>query len=140
MLRRQPGSRQRPPAAPHQASDRKHKTDLTSLLVQIVAGAIGGSAAGAAAKQYSLGTLGNAIAGAIGGGIVGQLIGAVAGTAVEGWVGNFAGGAVGGAFLMVLVGFIKDAPELPPPPHGMGPPPNLKTGLIPPVSCCVRKH
>ena len=33
--------------------------DLTSLLVQIVAGAIGGSAAGTAAKQYSLGTLGN---------------------------------------------------------------------------------
>src|SRR5262245_50336618 len=67
--------------------------DLTSLLVQVVAGAIGGSAAGAAAKQYSLGTLGNAIAGAIGGGIVGQLIGAVAGSAVEGWVGNFAGGS-----------------------------------------------
>ena len=45
--------------------------DLTSLLVQIVSGALGGSAAGAAAKQYSLGTLGNAIAGAIGGAIVG---------------------------------------------------------------------
>ena len=41
--------------------------DLTSLLVQVVAGALGGSAAGAAAKQYSLGALGNAIAGAIGG-------------------------------------------------------------------------
>jgi uncharacterized membrane protein YeaQ/YmgE (transglycosylase-associated protein family) len=40
--------------------------DLTGLLVQVVAGALGGSAAGAAAKQYSLGTLGNAIAGAIG--------------------------------------------------------------------------
>ena len=57
--------------------------DLTSLLVQIVSDALGGSAAGAAAKQYSLGTLGNAIAGAIGGAIVGQLIGAVAGSAVE---------------------------------------------------------
>ena len=33
--------------------------DLTSLLVQVVAGALGGSAAGAAAQQYSLGTLGN---------------------------------------------------------------------------------
>jgi uncharacterized membrane protein YeaQ/YmgE (transglycosylase-associated protein family) len=81
--------------------------------LHIVAGAIGGSAAGAAAKQYSLGTLGNAIAGAIGGGIVGQLIGVVAGTAVEGWVGNFAGGAVGGAILMVLVGFIKSATSKP---------------------------
>ena len=58
---------------------------------------------GAAAKQYSLGTLGNAIAGAI----VGQLIGAVAGAALEGWVGNIAGGAMGGAILMILVGLIK---------------------------------
>ena len=44
---------------------REKQMDLTSLIVQIVAGAIGGSAAGAAAKQYSLGTLGNAIAGAV---------------------------------------------------------------------------
>ena len=70
---------------------------------------MGGSAAGAAAKQYSLGTLGNAIAGAIGGGVVGQLIGAVAGSAVEGWVGDIAGGAVGGAILMVLAGLIRGA-------------------------------
>ena len=47
--------------------------DFTGLFVQVISGAIGGSAAGAAAKDYSLGTLGNAIAGAIGGGIVGQL-------------------------------------------------------------------
>ena len=51
------------------------KMDLTGLLVQVISGAIGGSAAGAAAKDYSVGALGNAIAGAIGGGIVGQLIG-----------------------------------------------------------------
>ena len=74
--------------------------DLTSLLVQVVSGALGGSAAGAAANQYSLGTLGNAIAGAIGGGIVGQLVGTLAGQAVEGWVGNIGGGAIGGAILM----------------------------------------
>lgn len=39
--------------------------DLTSLLVQVVSGAIGGSAAGSAAKQYSLGAVGNAIGGVI---------------------------------------------------------------------------
>ena len=59
--------------------------DLTALLVQLVSGAVGGSAAGAGAKQYSLGALGNAIAGAIGGGIVGQLVGTFAGQMVEGW-------------------------------------------------------
>ena len=58
--------------------------DFTGLLVQVISGAIGGSAAGAAAKDYSLGTLGNAIAGAIG------------------------GGAIGGIILMLLVGLIKN--------------------------------
>ena len=70
-------------------------------------GAVGGSTAGAAAKQYSHGALGNAIAGAIGGGIVGQLVGTFAGQMVEGWVGNIAGGAVGGIALTLLVGVIK---------------------------------
>jgi uncharacterized membrane protein YeaQ/YmgE (transglycosylase-associated protein family) len=81
--------------------------DLTALLVQVASGAIGGSAAGAAAKQYSLGTLGNAIAGAIGGGIVGQLVGTMVRQAVEGWVGDVAGGAIGGVILTILVGVIK---------------------------------
>jgi len=81
--------------------------DLTSLLVQLASGAVGGSAAGAAAKQYSLGALGNAIAGAVGGGVVGQLLGTVLGQAVEGWVGNITGGAVGGMILTVLIGVIR---------------------------------
>jgi uncharacterized membrane protein YeaQ/YmgE (transglycosylase-associated protein family) len=71
-------------------------------------GCVGGTAAGAAANQYSLGTLGNAIAGAVGGGIMGQLIGTFAGQMVEGWVGNIAGGAVGGMILMLLVGVIRN--------------------------------
>jgi uncharacterized membrane protein YeaQ/YmgE (transglycosylase-associated protein family) len=83
------------------------KMDLTGLLVQVVSGAVGGSAAGAAVKQYSLGTLGNAIAGAVGGGIVGQLVGTFAGQMVEGWVGNIASGAIGGVILTLLVGVIK---------------------------------
>ena len=53
----------------------------------------------AAAKDYSVRTLGNAIAGAVGGGIVGQLVGTVAGQAIEGWVGNIGGGAIGGVIL-----------------------------------------
>jgi len=42
---------------------------LINLIIQIVAGAIGGNAAGAALKDVSLGTAGNTIAGAIGGGV-----------------------------------------------------------------------
>jgi uncharacterized membrane protein YeaQ/YmgE (transglycosylase-associated protein family) len=85
-----------------------NKMDLTSLLVQVVSGALGGSAAGAAAKQYSLGAVGNAIAGAVGGGIAGQLIGTMAGQLIEGWVGDIAGGAVGGAILALIAGVIRN--------------------------------
>jgi hypothetical protein len=41
--------------------------DLAGLLVQAVSGAVGGSAVGSAGTNYSLGPIGNAIAGAVGG-------------------------------------------------------------------------
>ena len=44
------------------------------LIIQLIAGAVGGNAAGAAAKNMSLGPLGNTIAGAVGGGVLGQLL------------------------------------------------------------------
>lgn len=81
--------------------------DIASLLVQVVAGAVGGAGTGAAAKQYSLGTIGNVIAGAVGGGITGQLIGSFAGQMIEGWVGDIAGGAIGGIILTLIAGVIK---------------------------------
>ena len=49
---------------------------LINLLVQLVAGAIGGNAAAAAFKDYGLGMLGNTITGAIGGGRLEQWRGA----------------------------------------------------------------
>ena len=45
--------------------------DLTQILIQLVSGALGGNAAGAVAKESSLGTLGNTIVGALGGGLGG---------------------------------------------------------------------
>ena len=50
---------------------------LINIIVQIVAGAIGGNGAGAALKDVNLGTLGNTIAGAIGGVAGGQLLSAL---------------------------------------------------------------
>jgi hypothetical protein len=47
---------------------------LINLIIQVVAGAIGGYAVGAAVKDINLGTLGNTIAGAIGGGVGGQAL------------------------------------------------------------------
>jgi uncharacterized membrane protein YeaQ/YmgE (transglycosylase-associated protein family) len=40
---------------------------LVNLIVQLIAGAVGGNAVGAGMKNVDLGTLGNTIAGAIGG-------------------------------------------------------------------------
>ena len=47
---------------------------IINLIIQLIAGALGGNAAGAASKDVSLGTLGNTIAGAIGGVGGGQLL------------------------------------------------------------------
>src|SRR6266576_1727433 len=50
---------------------------IINLIIQIIAGAVGGNAAGAASKDISLGTLGNTIAGAVGGVGGGQLLSAL---------------------------------------------------------------
>jgi uncharacterized membrane protein YeaQ/YmgE (transglycosylase-associated protein family) len=91
--------------------------DLTSILTQVVVGAIGGNGAGAVLKNQSLGTLGNTIAVGVGGGLGGQILSSVLGggamdaaaqvAAGPLSVGNIAGGGIGGAVLMVIVSIIK---------------------------------
>ncbi len=85
------------------------------IIIQLISGAVGGNAAGAAMKNQSLGTLGNSIAGIVGGGLGGQLLallGVIAGgggmnaTTVAG---DVASGGAGGAALMAIVGIIKSA-------------------------------
>jgi hypothetical protein len=85
---------------------------LINLIVQIIAGAVGGNAAGAGLKDLSLGTLGNTIAGAIGGGVGGQIlqaiIPAIAGAAGGVDIGGLVGGGVAGAVLTAIVGAVKN--------------------------------
>jgi uncharacterized membrane protein YeaQ/YmgE (transglycosylase-associated protein family) len=89
---------------------------LVNLIIQLISGAVGGNIAGAALKDYSLGTLGNSIAGVVGGGVGGwllqSLVPALAQTAsTTDWssvVGQVAGGGVGGAVLMIVVGVVKN--------------------------------
>ena len=50
---------------------------IINLIIQLIAGAVGGNAAGAASKDISLGTLGNTIVGAVGGVGGGQLLSAL---------------------------------------------------------------
>ena len=87
--------------------------DMTSLLIQLISGAIGGNVAGALLKQFSLGTVGNSIAGILGGGIGGQLFsllgaggtggGLDAGSLISGVLGS----GVGGGVLMAIIGLVR---------------------------------
>ena len=90
---------------------------ITNLIVQLIAGAVGGNAAGAALKDYDLGKLGNTIAGALGGVGGGQILTALlpmlAGTTgnvdIGAILGQAVGGGVAGAIVTFVVGLIKNA-------------------------------
>ena len=89
---------------------------IINLIIQLVAGIVGGNVAGAALKDYNLGGIGNTIAGALGGVGGGQLlqvaIPAIAAAAggnldVGAIIGQIVGGGAGGAILTVIVGLVK---------------------------------
>ena len=90
---------------------------IINIILQLIAGIIGGNAAGSGIKNISLGTAGNTIAGALGGLGGGQLLaliipalqGATGGGADIGSViGQLVGGGAGGAILTAIVGAIKN--------------------------------
>ncbi len=90
--------------------------DITTLLIQLVSGAVGGNLAGAAMKKSSLGTVGNSIVGIIGGGLGGQILAMLGVGGAEGAgldaaaiASSVAGGGVGGAVLLAIIGAIKGA-------------------------------
>jgi hypothetical protein len=104
--------------------------NIVALIIQLVAGAIGGNAAGGALKQVSLGGIGNTVAGLLGGVGTGQLLGmlipaltgaaaAHAGAPAAGSggldataiIGQLLSGGVGGAVLTGVVGLIKNKIE-----------------------------
>ena len=89
---------------------------IINIIIQLIAGAIGGNAAGSGLKDYNLGTTGNTIAGALGGIGGGQILTALlpmlAGTAgnvdIGAIAGQAAGGGVAGAIVTIVVGLIKN--------------------------------
>ena len=89
--------------------------DTTSLIINLISGALGGNAAGKAMPDKSLGTLGDSLAGLVGGGVGGSIIQALIPALTQGGgdlgsiLGNVAGGGVGGALLMGIVSLIKNA-------------------------------
>ncbi len=91
---------------------------MEQILINLVAGALGGNASGKSYSTFDLGTLGNTIAGLVGGGVLGQvvtlLVPAVASAAATGnlSIGNIItqviGGGAGGAVLTAIIGAIKN--------------------------------
>jgi hypothetical protein len=88
---------------------------LINLVIQLVAGLIGGNAAGAALKDYDLGKLGNSIAGALGGIGGGQILqaaipalAATGGADIGALLGQAVGGGVAGAIVTLIVGVVKN--------------------------------
>ena len=89
--------------------------DMTSLIITLISGAVGGNAAGAAMPDKSLGTLGNSLAGIVGGGIGGSILQALIPALAQGGgadlgsiIGDIAGGGVGGGLLMVIISLVKN--------------------------------
>lgn len=88
--------------------------DFLPLIIQLISGAVGGNAAGSLMKNFSLGTLGNSVAGILGGGLGGQLLGMLGtgmgnggGMDIASIIGSVASGGVGGGVVMLVIGFIK---------------------------------
>lgn len=89
---------------------------LINLIIQVVAGAIGGYAIGAGVRDINLGTLGNTVAGAIGGGVGGQALQALIPTLalaagnidIGSLIGQAVGGGVAGAILTAIIGVVKN--------------------------------
>ena len=98
---------------------------IIGFIIEIIVGAIGGNAAGAGVKKYSLGTAGNSIAGAVGGLILGQVLRAIGigepgmttaegvpaggGLDVGALISQVVGGGAGGAILTLIIGAIRNA-------------------------------
>jgi uncharacterized membrane protein YeaQ/YmgE (transglycosylase-associated protein family) len=77
------------------------------LIIQLILGAIGGNAAGAGAKDLSMGTLWNSVSGAVGGAGLTALVPALAGAVGGGQLGGAVSGGIGGIVLTLVAGFIK---------------------------------
>jgi hypothetical protein len=91
---------------------------MEQILINLVAGALGGVGAGKASPNFDLGTIGNIVSGVVGGGLLGQiatlllpsvLAAAQSGNlSVNGIISQAVAGGAGGAILTAIIGAIKN--------------------------------
>ena len=91
---------------------------MEQVLINLIAGALGGVATGKSSPTFDLGTIGNIIAGLVGGGVLGQVVtlalpSVVAAVqsgnlSVSGVVSQLIAGGAGGAILTAIIGAVKN--------------------------------
>jgi hypothetical protein len=91
---------------------------MEQILINLVAGALGGAGVGKASPTFDLGTIGNLISGLVGGGLLGQIVTLLLPTitaaaqsgniSVGGIISQAIAGGAGGAILTAIIGAIKN--------------------------------
>ena len=91
---------------------------MEQILINLVAGALGGVGAGKSSPTFDLGMIGNIVSGLVGGGVLGQIVtlllpsimaAAQSGNlSIGGIVSHAIAGGAGGAILTALIGAIKN--------------------------------
>ena len=94
------------------------KINMEQILINLVAGALGGVGAGKSSPTFDLGMIGNVISGLVGGGVLGQIVtlllpsimaAAQSGNlSIGGIISQAVAGGAGGAILTALIGAIKN--------------------------------
>src|ERR1700758_462593 len=92
--------------------------NMEQILINLVAGAIGGVGVGKSSSTFDLGTAGNIVSGLVGGGVLGQIVtlllpsvlaAAQSGNmSVSGIIPQAVAGGAGGAILTAIIGAIKN--------------------------------
>jgi hypothetical protein len=91
---------------------------MEQILINLIAGAIGGAGVGKASPNFDLGTVGNIVSGLVGGGVLGQIVTLALPTgmavaqsgnlSIGGIISQLVAGGAGGAILTAIVGAIKN--------------------------------
>jgi hypothetical protein len=91
---------------------------MEQIIINLIAGALGGAGVGKTSPQFDLGTVGNIISGIVGGGVLGQIVTLVlpsivaaaqgGNLSVGGVISQAIAGGAGGAILTAIVGAIKN--------------------------------
>jgi len=91
---------------------------MEQILINLIAGALGGVGVGKSSPTFDLGMIGNIISGLIGGGVLGQIVTllmpAITAAAqsgdlsISGIVSQVVAGGAGGAILTAIIGAIKN--------------------------------